>query len=291
MEKRLLKGQDAIDHLKAKGTLWSADSESKKEAFWQWNDHLRKPAEIYPPSISEHIGFFDQSIEREVRTDPPARDVDREMAEAICAPKGHYVGDIVTGDEAYRLVELGAKVVSGDEIDQSPGLGYVVVDGEFAFDMGHGLLNTTTKDSFVSHARRTLWNPDADEWCIVEPPKTITAEEARKVVAAGGAVARTFVAPESEWADGSVNNGPGTKSVADFAYALFADGSEWVVRRAAPEKPSVLTAEELADVEFAEANYLYGLSVRLAATVRSLEKELTKVTKEYSDLCAQWRAR
>jgi hypothetical protein len=288
MEKRFLKGDAAIEHLKAGGTLWDP------RPYFLDVDSL----------LDNNSRLSDPDKEREVRTEPP---VDEERCVSVrperlieahrlpeqcqAKPRAYAVGDIVTGDEAYRLVELGAKVVSGDEIDQSPGLGYVVVDGEFAFDMGHGLLNTTTKDSFVSHARRTLWNPDADEWCIVEPPKTITAEEARKVVAAGGAVARTFVAPESEWADGSVNNGPGTKSVADFAYALFADGSEWVVRRAAPENAGVLTAEELADVEFAEANYLYGLSVRLAATVRSLEKELTKVTKEYSDLCAQWRAR
>jgi hypothetical protein len=90
-------------------------------------------------------------------------------------------------------------------------------------------------------------------------------------VAAGGAVARTFVAPESEWVTQTFR-----------WYERVVDG-EWVVRRgvptflAPPEKPSLpstgLTAEEL------------------EALVRRLEKELTKVTKEYSDLCAQWRAR
>jgi hypothetical protein len=279
MEKRFLKGDAAIEHLKAGGTLWDP------RPYFLDVDSL----------LDNNSRLSDPDKEREVRTEPP---VDEERCVSVrperlieahrlpeqcqAKPRAYAVGDIVTGDEAYRLVELGAKVVSGDEIDQSPGLGYVVVDGEFAFDMGHGLLNTTTKDSFVSHARRTLWNPDADEWCIVEPPKTITAEEARKVVAAGGAVARTFVAPESEWV--------GSKAPMLWTFGPGFTG-EWVVRRAAPEKPSVLTAEELADVEFAEANYLYGLSVRLAATVRSLEKELTKVTKEYSDLCAQWRAR
>jgi hypothetical protein len=268
MEKRFLKGDAAIEHLKAGGTLWDP------RPYFLDVDSL----------LDNNSRLSDPDKEREVRTEPP---VDEERCVSVrperlieahrlpeqcqAKPRAYAVGDIVTGDEAYRLVELGAKVVSGDEIDQSPGLGYVVVDGEFAFDMGHGLLNTTTKDSFVSHARRTLWNPDADEWCIVEPPKTITAEEARKVVAAGGAVARTFVAPESEWVTQTFR-----------WYERVVDG-EWVVRRgvptflAPPEKPSLpstgLTAEEL------------------EALVRRLEKELTKVTKEYSDLCAQWRAR
>jgi hypothetical protein len=280
MEKRFLKGDAAIEHLKADGTLWGICGIKTGDNYWRLEN-----GRFVCGDVDGTDWLLTDVHEREVRTEPPLQaDKVADFAHGLKHSSSLYaVGDIVTGDEAYRLVELGAKVRAsigcGDKTYE------VFLDGRQYW------LVAPSMRRLVSHARRTLWNPDADEWRIVEPPKTITAEEARKVVAAGGAVARTFVAPESEWADGSVNNGPGTKSVADFAYALFADGSEWVVRRAAPENAGVLTAEELADVEFAEANYLYGLSVRLAATVRSLEKELTKVTKEYSDLCAQWRAR
>jgi hypothetical protein len=268
---RFLKGQEAIEHLKAGGTLLAENGlgyfSFERDMFM----FVDKTGEKWKATFS--IPHFPEG--REVRTEPPAQQCvapadltnalhdrihpasGRLLSASPIKPRAYAVGDIVTGDAAYRLVGLGARVVRPQAYGDLCSIG--IVGGVWDY----------VDPERLSHARRTLWNPDADEWRIVEPPKTITADEARQVVAAGGAVARTFVTPESEWVEHTFR-----------WYERIVDGDgEWVVRRAAVEpapQPSVLTTEESWALRRTEEGQVLNKHEQglLAKTLRRLETEL-----------------
>jgi hypothetical protein len=293
---RFLKGQEAIDHLRAKGTLWAAESvaSDKSRLYWRWVDNM-------PIRNDGATGWCGEP--REVRTEPPAQQcvAPADLANALhdrihpasgrllsaspieTKPRAYAVGDIVIGSEAYRLVELGAAVDAAGGDSRTPAVHVKLSHGQM-----RAMLEDEKVDQRISRARRTLWNPDADEWRIVEPPKTITAEEARKVVAAGGAVARTFVAPESEWVEHTFR-----------WYEQIVDGdSEWVVRRAAVEpapQPSELTTEESwalrrteegQDLNWHERGLLVKALRRLETELMVTQARLAGVSQERDELRA-----
>lgn len=286
---RFIKGDAAIEHLKARGTLWCREDSGRHLSYWSFSDGFFTETHVRSGKSGATRKGFNAGHLREVRTEPPAkpncglpqepvmvltrgmkedevRDLHRQLI-ASKPPRTYAVGDIVTGDEAYRLVELGA-VVQRDAWEDDACV--FCKPDPVRMNAPWTVHSNRDQEFTVSHTRRTLWNPDADEWRIVEPPKTITAEEARKVVDSGGAVASTLVAPEDEWVDAAMDHDPRTIS-----------GGEWVVRRAAPTKSSVLTTEEEWALRRAEEGQALNQHEQnmLVKALRRLEKELSNGAK------------
>jgi hypothetical protein len=98
MEKRFLKGDAAIEHLKADGTLWGICGIKTGDNYWRLEN-----GRFVCGDVDGTDWLLTDVHEREVRTEPPLQaDKVADFAHGLKHSSSLYaVGDIVTGDEAY----------------------------------------------------------------------------------------------------------------------------------------------------------------------------------------------